>query len=43
MYYPVLSLVFQSLQDLNGEPSNQPDRHPPELIVLNKLIEVYAQ
>ena len=39
----VLPLVFQGLQDLNREPSNQPDRHPPELIVLNKLIEVYAE
>jgi hypothetical protein len=40
---PVLSLVFQSLQDLNGKPSNQPDRHPSELIVLNELIKVYAE
>ena len=40
---PVLSLVFQSLQDLNGEPPNQSDRHPSELIVLNELIEVYAE
>jgi hypothetical protein len=39
----VLSLVFQSLQDLNCKSSNQPDGHPPELIVLNKLIEVYAE
>ena len=31
------------MQDLNGKPSNQPDRHPSELIVLNKLIEVYAE
>lgn len=43
MNNPVLSLVFQSLQDLNGEPSNQPDRHPSELIVLNELIKVYAE
>ena len=40
---PMLSLVFQSLQDLNSEPSNQPDRHPSELIVLNELIKVYAE
>ena len=39
----VVALEFQSLQDLDGEATNQADRNTLEVIRLDELVKVHAQ
>ncbi len=43
MNHIVILLILQSLQDLNGESSDQPKRYPLEVVVLNKLVKINAK
>lgn len=39
----VISQIFQPLQNLDGKPPNQAQRHALEVIILNKFVQIHAQ
>ena len=39
----VVTLELESLQDLDGEPSDQPRGDPLEVVLFDELVKIHAQ